>query len=120
MPGPGASFDDRIFQRELKMTIRKKYLKTRPICKVTFKIPAETGNLAKTASLVGEFNNWSFIANPMKRLKNGAFSTTIELEKGKGYQFRYLLDGHKWDNEVEADKFVPSPYGGSENSVIIV
>jgi 1,4-alpha-glucan branching enzyme len=102
------------------MTIKKKYLKTKPMCKVTFKIPAEAGNLAKTAKLVGEFNNWSFTANPMKRLKNGAFSTAIYLEKGKGYQFRYLLDNDKWENEVEADKFVLSPYGDSENSVIIL
>ena len=116
----GASFDECIFQWGQKMAIKKKYLKTRPMCKVTFKIPAETGNSAKTAKLVGEFNNWSFTANPMKRLKNGAFATTLELEKGRGYQFRYLLDKHQWTNETEADKFVPSPYGDSENSVIIL
>jgi 1,4-alpha-glucan branching enzyme len=102
------------------MTIRKQYLKTKPICKVTFKIPAKVGNSAKSANIVGEFNNWSFTANPMKKMRNGAFSTTLELEKGRGYQFRYLLDKNKWENEAEADKFVPSPYGDSENSVIIL
>ena len=102
------------------MTIRKQYLKSKPICKVTFKIPAEKGNAAKTAKLVGEFNNWSFSANPMKRLKDGAFTTTLDLEKGNAYQFRYVLDKNQWKNETEADKFVPSPYGDSENSVIIV
>ncbi|MGD2013861.1 MAG: isoamylase early set domain-containing protein [Desulfobacterales bacterium] len=102
------------------MAIKKNYLKTKPICKVTFKIPAEGGNAAKSANIVGEFNNWSFTANPMKKMRNGAFSTTLELEKGRGYQFRYLLDKNKWENEAEADKFVPSPYGDSENSVIIL
>lgn len=102
------------------MTIKKQYLKSKPICKVTFKIPQEVGNSAKTAKVVGEFNNWSFTANPMKRLKSGAFTTTIDLEKGREYQFRYLLDKNKWENETEADKFVPSPYGDSENSVVIV
>ena len=78
------------------------------------------GSAAETAKVVGEFNNWSSTANPMKRLKSGAFTATLDLEKGKAYQFRYLLDKNKWENENEADKFVPSPYGDSENSVIIV
>jgi len=102
------------------MTIKKQYLKSRPICKVTFEIPAEKENSATTANIVGDFNNWSLTANPMKRLKNGAFTTTIDLEKEKAIQFRYVLDKNRWKNETEADKLVPSPYGNSENSVIIV
>ena len=102
------------------MAIKKQYLKSKPICKVTFKIPPEVGNVAQTAKIVGEFNDWSYTANPMKRLKSGAFTTTLDLEKGKAYQFRYLLGKNQWENEIEADKLVPSPYGDSENSVIIV
>ena len=102
------------------MAIKKQYLKSRPICKVRFIIPAEVGIAAQTANIVGEFNDWSFTANPMKRLKSGAFTTTVDLEKGKAYQFRYVLDKNQWENETEADKLVPSPYGDSDNSVIIV
>ena len=102
------------------MSVSKRYLKTKPLCKVTFKIPAELANKAKTAKIVGEFNDWSYTATPMKRLKNGAFTATLNLEKGAAYQFRYILDESQWQNEVEADKFVRSPYGDSENSVIIV
>ena len=109
-----------LLQREGTMTIKKQYLKSKRICKVTFKIPPEVGNSTKTVKVVGEFNNWSFTTNPMKRLKSGAFTTTIDLVKGRGYQFRYLLDKNKWENETEADKFVPSPYADSENSVVIV
>jgi 1,4-alpha-glucan branching enzyme len=102
------------------MTIKKQYLKSKPLCKVKFKIPAEVGKAALTANIVGEFNNWSFTANPMKRLKTGAFTATLDLEKGKAYQFRYVLDNNQWENDTESDKFVPSPYGDSENSLIIV
>lgn len=102
------------------MTIKKQYLKRKPICKVTFRIPAGVGKSLKTAKVLGEFNNWSFNSNPMKRLKNGAFTTTIDLENGREYQFRYLLDENHWENETEADNFVPSPYGDSNNSVIII
>ena len=102
------------------MSIRKQYLKSRPLCKATFRIPEEIGTSAKTAHIVGEFNNWAVFATPMRKLKSGAFTTTLELEPGREYQFRYLLDKMTWENESEADKSVPTPYGDSENSVIII
>jgi len=56
----------------------------------------------------------------MKKLKSGAFTTTLDLETGKEYQFRYLLDKKIWENERDADKLIPTPYGDSENSVIVI
>jgi hypothetical protein len=51
------------------MSIKKQFLKSKPICKVTFRIHEEVGNSAKTAHLVGEFNSWNFLSTPMKNLK---------------------------------------------------
>ena len=102
------------------MSIKKQYLKSRPICKVTFRLPRETGDSAKSAHVVGEFNGWDAHATSMKRLKNGSFVTTIDLEVGREYQFRYLLDGIRWENDSDAEQYVPTPYGDSENSVIVV
>ena len=102
------------------MSIKKQYLKSRPACKVTFRIPEKMGTSAKTAHIVGEFNNWTFFSTPMKKIKSGAFTTTLELEPGREYQFRYLLDKKIWKNESDADKSVPTPYRDSENSVIII
>ena len=75
---------------------------------------------AKRVSLVGEFNNWLPLATPMKRLKTGAFSATVDLETGRSYQFRYLLEQSRWENEPDADDYSPTPYGDSDNSVIIL
>ena len=105
---------------EFYMSIKKQYLKSKPICKVTFKIEPSAGNDAKEAWLVGDFNDWSTSATPMKRLKNGGFTTTLDLEKGREYQFRYRLGEHQWANEEEADRQAPSPYEDSRNSVIDV
>ena len=102
------------------MSIRKQYLKSRPVCKATFRIPEEIGSSAESAHIVGDFNNWTFFSTPMEKLKSGAFKTTLELEPGREYQFRYLLDKKTWENESDADKSVPTPYGDSENSVIII
>jgi 1,4-alpha-glucan branching enzyme len=102
------------------MSIKKQFLKRKPVCKVTFRIPEEIGNSAETAHVVGEFNNWDFSSTPMKKLKTGDFTATLDLEKGREYQFRYLLDQKNWENDMDADKFEPSPFGDSENSVLVV
>ena len=86
------------------MSIKKQYLKTKPICKVTFKIEAAVSNAAPKAHVVGEFNGWS--------------TSTIALEKGREYQFRYWLGQQHWENDNEADRQVPTPFGDSRNSVI--
>lgn len=72
--------------------ITKKHLKTKPVCKVTFKISEKEAISRKKANIVGEFSVWDIDANPMKKLKNGAFTATVDFEQGKKHQFRYLLD----------------------------
>lgn len=100
------------------VSVKKQYLKTKPVCKVTFQIPRQQSNSARTAQVLGDFNNWSMKAAPMNRLKSGAFSLTLDLEKGRQYQFRYLLDGKHWQNEAEADGTAPTPFADSVNSVV--
>lgn len=100
------------------MSITKKILKTKPVAKVTFKAEKAIVNGAKSVSVVGDFNDWNPEANPMKALKTGGFSTTVELEKGKEYAFRYLVDGTNWVNEPKADKVAPTEFADAENSVV--
>jgi len=102
------------------MILRKQYLKTKPVCKVTFGLSVEEAGPAETVHLVGEFNNWSKTALPMKKAKKGSFSVTIDLETGKEYAFRYLVDGIHWKNAENADKFSPTPFAGAENSVLVL
>ena len=99
--------------------IKKQYLKSKPVCKVTFKIGENVAPNAGQIYLVGEFNNWDRQNSLLKKTKDGDFSTTIDLEPGKEYQFKYLIDGQNWLNDPEADKFVPNTFQG-ENSVVVV
>lgn len=101
------------------MSLKKTYLQSKPECKVTFRLDKQLANSAEEATLVGEFNNWDEQGLKMKRLKSGEFSLTLNLEKDKEYQFRYLLDSKEWINDPNADKFAPNAYQ-SENSVIVV
>ncbi len=102
------------------MSIKKKYLKNNKVCKVTFRVPKKAANGAKKIHVVGDFNGWDEKANPMKNLKNGDFTAIIELETDREYQFRYLLNQKIWENDWSADKYVPTEFGDSDNSVVIV
>lgn len=108
------------FGKEAVSGIRKKYLKSGPVCKVTFSLPKEAAPEARNVAVVGDFNDWNPTETMMKRLKDGTFTATVDLEKGREYQFRYLVDSERWENDRNADKYVPTPYGDSENSVVIV
>jgi 1,4-alpha-glucan branching enzyme len=101
------------------LQIMKQYLRSRDLCKVTFRLPKEAAPEAGSVCLVGEFNGWDFTANPMKRLRSGDFTTTLELAPGREYQFRYLIDESVWENDWHADKYEKGPYG-SDNSVIVI
>jgi len=98
----------------------KEYLKAKHGCKVTFRLPRVAAPHAKSVCIVGDFNNWSIHAHPMTKLKNGDYSITLDLEPGREYQFRYLIDESRWENDWHADKYVRSPYGDSDNSVVMV
>lgn len=99
------------------MSIKKQYLKTKPFCKVTFTLAKNIAASANQVNLAGDFNNWDTESIPMKKMKNGEFTTTLELEKGKEYQFKYIINGKDWVNETGADKYVLNEFQ-SENSVI--
>ena len=102
------------------MSIKKQFLKSRPICKVTFRLSKAEADNADSVHLVGEFNNWSKQKTSMKKLKNGSFTITLDLDRDREYQFRYLLDKQTWINDTDADKYAPSGFAGTQNSVVSV
>lgn len=101
------------------MMNKKEYLKSKPECKVTFRLPKEIVAEAETVNLVGDFNNWDVSSTPMKKLKTGEFTVTVSLKKDNEYQYRYLIDGKTWKNDEDADKYVMNEFSG-ENAVVIV
>jgi 1,4-alpha-glucan branching enzyme len=102
------------------MSLKKQFLKSRPICKVTFRLSEDDVGDAKSVHIAGEFNGWNKMSNPMKKLKNGDFTITLDLAIDNAYQFRYLIDGATWINDAQADRYVPSGFVGSDNSVVTV
>jgi 1,4-alpha-glucan branching enzyme len=96
------------------MSIKKQFIKTKLVCKVTFSIEAKE---AKLASVVGDFNNWNQEKGALSKLKNGTFKAAFDLDKDASYEFKYFVDG-AYINEPEADSFKWNEYAGSENSIL--
>jgi len=95
------------------MPIKKQYLKTKPVCKVTFTVPAADAN---EVAVAGDFNNWDTEAS-LKKQKNGNFKGTFNLPKDERFEFRYVVDG-QWTNESEADSYAWSDFASTENAVL--
>jgi 1,4-alpha-glucan branching enzyme len=98
------------------MSIKKQFIKTKPVCKVTFSIEAKEAN---EAFVVGDFNNWNIEEGALSKLKNGTFKGVFDLEKESTYEFKYLVDG-QYVNDPEADAFKWNDFAGTENSVLVL
>lgn len=95
--------------------LKKKYSDKNNTWYVTFQLDA--GVKANTAYLSGDFNDWDTNKTKMRRLKDGGFTTTMQLEPGKTYRFRYWVDGERWENDWHADGYAPNKFG-SEDSLV--
>ncbi|MCG9794150.1 isoamylase early set domain-containing protein [Flavobacterium algicola] len=98
------------------MSIKKQFIKSKPVCKVTFSIEAKD---AVSASVVGDFNKWSVEDGALSKLKNGTFKGVFELPKDSSYEFKYVIDG-VYVNESEADSYKWNEFAGTENGVLEV
>jgi len=78
---------------------------------IRFELPAAIW--ADSVDLVGDFDDCNETLHPLMRDRvDGTWYITLELERGKEYQFRYLVNGQEWHNDWQADDYVPNPYGG--------
>lgn len=75
---------------------------------------------AKGASEVvvtGDFTQWTRDGIRLRKGPNDEWRTVLELEPGE-HQYRLVIDGN-WQDDPQAAKRVPNPYGGF-NSVLRV
>ena len=53
------------------------------------------------------------------KASKGNYAATVDLETGRNYEFRYLIGKSKWENDWQADGYVPNPFG-FDNSVVSI
>ena len=96
------------------MSIKKQFVKTKPVCKVTFSVAAKEAN---TVAVVGDFNNWNAIDGELSKLKNGTFKAVFDLPKDHSFEYKYIIDG-AYVNEPEADSYRWNEFANGDNSVL--
>lgn len=96
------------------MLVKERSRKANSI-KVTFVLPLESD--AETVHLVGEFNDWQ-TTHPLIRQPNNTWQVSLDLKSDHQYEFRYLVNGETWCNDLHADLYVPNGYG-EENCVVV-
>lgn len=101
------------------MSLQKTFSQDKKKCSVKFIVSQKASQNAKKINLAGDFNSWSSTDTPLEKNDDGSFSVTIELDSDREYQFRYLLDGIKWENDWDADKYIPAPFSNADNSVVV-
>lgn len=102
------------------MSLKKQYFKTKPYCKVTFRLNKQVAQGAHRIAIAGEFNDWQTQKTLMKPLKSGDFTATVMLKPGREYQYRYVVDGRHWLTDSGADKVIHCEFANENNSVVVV
>ncbi|MEJ2734600.1 MAG: isoamylase early set domain-containing protein [Anaerolineae bacterium] len=86
------------------------------LARVTFELPSTVW--ADQVSLVGEFNNWDRQVTPMTQDRlDESWRATLDLEAGRRYRFRYLLDGDTWLSDRQADGCAATSTGAYDSVV---
>jgi 1,4-alpha-glucan branching enzyme len=111
--------DKALAAANIPQPMKRKLSRDKTQCVVTFWLPKAAAPDAGTVAVAGSFNAWSADGHPMKRLKNGDFSLDVALDAGKEYEFRFVIDGTRWENAWNADRYVWSDGGNCENSLIV-
>lgn len=108
------------FNEEGFMSLEKNYLKSKPVCKVKFVFSKQRSRGVKSVYLVGTFNGWDESAQKLRKQKTGDYAATLSFPVGERHEFRYLLNGEVWENDDQADQYLPSHVSWEENSVVEV
>lgn len=91
----------------------KKFFKTKQEAEVTFELNIAQANKVQ---LVAEFNDWQPLDMRFIK-KDKTYRAKVRLPKGQQFHFRYLIDDEIWENDHQADAYIPNDFG-SENSVV--
>lgn len=83
--------------------------------RVTFSLPSSFW--ADSIYLVGDFNNWDTTSTPLT-LQDGCWAVTLDLDIGRSFHYRYLINETEWVNDWQSDAFAQNERG-EESSVVV-
>jgi hypothetical protein len=74
---------------------------------------------ARQVSLAGEFNNWSFVSNPLMKDTSGLWHCKVATPGPGSYQYKFVVDNKRWIEDPSNGMKVVDGFGGL-NSVLVI
>lgn len=74
--------------------------------------------MARSVALVGDFNDWSAGATPLRRSHDGRWATELPLAPGR-YQFTFIVDGRRWVPDPVRPR-APDDFGEPTSVVTVI
>lgn len=88
---------------------------------ITFSLPAEAVQGASLVKLLGDFNDWNADnAIILEKKEDGSYAAVANLEVGKTYHYRFLLNDGRWVNDYNAQQYEYVPGLYVDNCVITI
>jgi hypothetical protein len=94
--------------------IKQAPVKGRNAIKVSFVLPQDA--IPGKTSVVGDFNGWDPLAQPLRPRANGTRSAAVTLPPGRRFAFRYLAEGGRWHDDDTVEAFEPNGAGATTPS----
>ena len=73
---------------------------------------------ARAVSIVGDFNEWRVARDPLEMTDGQNWHITLQLKPGI-YQYKFFIDGNRWEEDPQNPKRVVNKFGTS-NSILEV
>jgi 1,4-alpha-glucan branching enzyme len=104
-----------LLQAEKEIMIHKTLSLNKDKVIVTFEIPGTVW--ADRINLVGDFNDWDRENLPFRHNREDNWSVEVELDRGREYRFRYLINGDYWGYDWHADN-APGDDGRCDSIIV--
>ncbi len=88
---------------------------TKKSAKIVFGLSASDAD--QPVSVVGDFNGWDPLADPLERRRDGSQRARVKVPVGATYQFKYLADDGSWFCDPDVADRAPNEFG-EMNSVL--
>ena len=99
--------------------MKREYSGDRTRCRVTFWLPQAAARAPRRSRWRGASTTGRGSA-PDGAAGERRFHLELELEAGREHEFRFVVDGVRWENAWNADRYVWSDHAQCENSVIVL
>jgi 1,4-alpha-glucan branching enzyme len=99
------------------ITIKSVNKKSAPKKTATVVFELSASDADQPVSVVGDFNGWDPLADPLESRRDGSQRARVKVAVGASYHFKYLADDGSWFCDPDVEDREPNEFG-EMNSVL--